>query len=301
MQLGAFYPFARDHSEKGSIHQELYVWDSVAASAKTVLALRYRLLPHFYTLMYEANTRGVPIARPLFFSFPQDANTYGISSQFLLGKSILVSPVLEQGAVSVNAYIPEGNWFNMFNYSSSISSKQGQYVQLDAPAESINVHVSEGSIIAMQGEAMTTKEARATPFRLLVVMKEVGNSSGQVFVDDGDDLEFAGEGGRWSLVTFSSGFDGGKVVVESKVLNGEFALREKWIIDDITILGVKREFNKKHGCQVVGSVNMEDVELVGVIEDNKNGFLRLELSKLSLPLGKEFRIEITSSMLNRAS
>ncbi|XP_057812181.1 alpha-glucosidase-like [Salvia miltiorrhiza] len=294
IQLGAFYPFARDHSEKGSIPQELYVWDSVAASARIVLALRYKMLPYFYTLMYEASTKGAPMARPLFFSFPHDPNTYGNSAQFLLGRSVLVSPVLEQGALSVNAYIPKGNWFNMFNYSSSLSIKEGRYVQLDAPAESINVHVGEGSIIAMQGEAMTTQGARATPFHLLVVMSESGNSSGQVFLDDGDDLEFAGEGGKWSLLTFNAGLVGNQVFLESKVLNGDFALNKKWMIDKATILGVKREFKKIQGCE--GGINMEDVKLDAKVEDDNNGFLRLELSKMSFPMGKEFRIEIASCL-----
>ncbi|KAG9439642.1 hypothetical protein H6P81_019807 [Aristolochia fimbriata] len=292
IQLGAFYPFARDHSEKGSIRQELYLWNSVADSAKKALGLRYQLLPYFYSLMYEAHTRGIPIARPLFFSFPEDANTHGISSQFLVGKGVLVSPVLQQRAVTVNAYFPAGNWFSLFNYSQYVTVTSGKYVALDAPADTINVHVRGGNVLPMQESAMTTSEARKSGFHLVVALDRDGASTGEVFLDDGEEVEMGGAGGSWSLVKFYGSFKGFEVGLRSEVMNGKYAVTQKLTVSKVTFLGLK---TKSGVAKVVLKGNRTTIgrgSLVTKVQEQGDKYAVVEVSELRILIGEAFELKL---------
>ncbi|KAL8151624.1 hypothetical protein V2J09_021432 [Rumex salicifolius] len=298
-QLGSFYPFTRDHFDINVIRRELYQWPSVTQIAKKVFGLRFRLLPYYYTLMYEAHTKGTPIARPLFFSYPEDPNTYNIDSQFLIGKSLLVSPVLKQGETSVEAYFPRGNWFNLFDYSNSVSVPSGTIVNLSAPRDQINAHIREGNILALQGKGMTTQQARNTPFELLVVVSNDTSkldSSGSVFLDNGVDIEMGGKmTGKWSLVKFCSSLEmKNKISISSDVVDGRFALSRGWIINKITILGMKKGVEVK-GCTIrEGKGKTRVVKESGIYSFSieNDDFQVVVIPRLSLLIGKKFKIEV---------
>ncbi|MQL97092.1 hypothetical protein Taro_029774, partial [Colocasia esculenta] len=303
IQLGAFYPFSRDHSDKNSIRQELYLWDSVARSARSALGLRYRLLPYIYTAMHEAHTRGTPIARPLFFSFPEDPRTHGISTQFLLGRAVMVSPVLRPGATSVDAYLPAGSWFSLFNYTQSAASPAaGATVTLPAPADAINVHVHGGSVVAMQSPGMTTEEVRRTGFELVVALAgEGGNATGEVFVDDGEGMEMGGEDGVWSLARFSGGAGPGgnggqQVTVRSEVERGEYAMEQRLVVEKVVFLGYRVQAVRKPSVYL----NRRKVVVAGPgrrgpkvgIQRAGEVFDVVEVGGLRIPLGRGFELAV---------
>lgn len=50
----------------------------------------------------------------LLIRFPKDVRTYGIDKQFLWGKSLLVTPVLDPGVDYVVGYFPEGLWYDYY-------------------------------------------------------------------------------------------------------------------------------------------------------------------------------------------
>jgi alpha-D-xyloside xylohydrolase len=282
MQLGAFYPFARSHAEILSNPQEPYLWESVSISSRKALGLRYRLLPYMYTLMYEAHTQGFPIARPLFFGFPEDSITLTVSHQFLLGNGILVSPVLSPGQTSVNAYLPEGVWYNMFDFSKVTS--QGAYHMLPAATHEINVHVHEGSVVPMQGSALTTAEVRNSPFTLLVALGKdlFTRAHGTLFLDSGDDLEMVLQNGKSTLVTYFVEASTGSGHMTASVIYGSYALQQGWQLHTVQILGIKH-------MPTEISINGEPVSLSAkaVFHPAK---LFLEIHGLDLPVGKEFEL-----------
>lgn len=291
MKLGAFYPFARDHSAINTNRRELYLWDSVARSARKALGLRYRLLPYFYTLMYEAHVKGTPIARPLFFSFPEDVKTYDISTQFLIGKGVMVSPVLTQGAVSVDAYFPKGKWFNLFNYSLMVSSDSGKYVMLDAPEDTTNVHVRGGNILAMQEEAMTINLARQSGFKLLVVLDEDNNASGEVYLDDGEVVEMASKQSQWSFVKFSSVIEDEDVKVRSEVVNGSYALNQKFLLEKVVFLGLESKETPKMASIFFNGMEVSGNSEVSARYQTYGGFGVAEIEGLSQLIGEEFELK----------
>ena len=72
----------------------------MAEAGRRALGLRYRLLTYMYYHFDRAAVAGAPVARPLWFEFPADAAARAADAQWLLGDSILVSPVLEQARSS---------------------------------------------------------------------------------------------------------------------------------------------------------------------------------------------------------
>uniref|UniRef100_A0A6M2ECZ7 Galactose mutarotase N-terminal barrel domain-containing protein n=1 Tax=Populus davidiana TaxID=266767 RepID=A0A6M2ECZ7_9ROSI len=303
IEVGAFYPFSRDHANYYSPRQELYQWDSVAKSARNALGMRYKILPYLYTLNYEAHTTGAPIARPLFFSFPDYTECYGLSTQFLLGSSLMISPVLEQGKSQVKALFPPGSWYNMFDMTQSITSEGGQYVTLDAPLHVVNVHLYQNSILPMQQGGLISKEARMTPFTLIVTFPAGatdGKAAGKLFLDDDELQEMKLGSGSATYVDFYATVSEGTVKLWSEVQESKFALDKGWKIVKVTVLGLggsgAPSSLEVDGKPVTGASNIElsslEQKYITNLEvgDEKKKSMMVEVDGLEIPVGKNFAV-----------
>uniref|UniRef100_A0AAX7SJ63 P-type domain-containing protein n=1 Tax=Astatotilapia calliptera TaxID=8154 RepID=A0AAX7SJ63_ASTCA len=205
-QLGAFYPFTRNHNAISMKPQDPTAFSPLARTAmKEALLLRYSLFPVLYTLFHHAHVHGHTVARPIMFEFPKDVKAYGIDKQFMWGKSLLVTPVLDPGVVYVDGYFPEGLWYDYYTvrlcerYAYII---KGEELQLNAPLDKINLHLREGSIIPTQAPNLTLWVSTGQPLHLVSALSQDGSASGDLFWDDGETIDTY-ETNQYAYIIFS--------------------------------------------------------------------------------------------------
>ncbi|XP_065910992.1 myogenesis-regulating glycosidase-like [Dysidea avara] len=112
MQLVTFLP---------SMQFSIPPWDlEEAARSLNVNIVEYaRRLVHLHTCMVDAyvkelavnvSSNGYPIIRPLWWMAADDPEAVTVNDQFLIGDSVMIAPVIRQGARSRDVYFPEGTW-----------------------------------------------------------------------------------------------------------------------------------------------------------------------------------------------
>ncbi|KAK7045115.1 glycoside hydrolase family 31 protein [Favolaschia claudopus] len=230
MQLGAFTPFYRNHAEKGTIRQEPYLWESVTEASKVAMDVRYRMLPYWYTLFANSSTDGTPPVRALFWEFPEEQELFANDRQFLIGRDILVTPVLTEGATTVDGTFPgRGNsiWRDWYTHD-VVNATIGGNTTLAAPLGHIPVHIRDGAAILLHAApAYSVEETKEGPFSLLISQSADGAAFGTAFLDDG----ISDPPGPSTTVKFQA--TKGGVDIASQ---GEWNVTQKLV--QVTILGV---------------------------------------------------------------
>ncbi|KAG9311037.1 glycoside hydrolase family 31 protein [Chiua virens] len=231
MQLSAFIPFYRNHNVYGALPQEPYRWDSVANASRIAIAARYAMVPYWYTLFANASTNGLPPVRALFYEFPNEPELFNVDRQWLIGRDILVTPVLEPGATMVQGIFPGRGaviWRDWWTHA-VVDAIPGGNTTLSAPIGYINVHVRDGSILLLhQAPAYTIYETRQGPYALLVSLNAAGKARGDAYVDDGE----SDPPGVNCTLRFYTGE--GELAIRSV---GGYVVDQK--LETITVLGVR--------------------------------------------------------------
>ncbi|MDB2265602.1 glycoside hydrolase family 31 protein [Halorubrum ezzemoulense] len=173
-QFGLLSSHARFH---GTTPREPWEFgDEALAIFRKFARLRYRLLPYLYTHAVITSTTGLPLMRPLVLHYTDDPATRTIETQYLLGRDLLVAPVLTADS-SVEVYLPDGEWIDFW---SGTRYEGRQTLQLDVPLEEVPLFVRAGSIIPSREPTQTVQPGPPEQLILTARLSD-GTASGRYY------------------------------------------------------------------------------------------------------------------------
>jgi alpha-glucosidase len=209
LELAAFQPIDRDHTEKGTGDQEPWVGGpEQEAIRRRYIEGRYRLMPYLYQLAEESVRTGLPMLRPLFLEFPNamaDGHPIDIDGaaapEFMLGPSLLVAPSpYPEAPDAYSVEFPSLDWYDYWTgakvlpppgpagVSLVLASPPPLSIQVQPVLAQLPVFVRAGAILPLQPLVQSTNETPAGPLTLRIY---AGNPcSGDLYLDDGKSYAF---------------------------------------------------------------------------------------------------------------
>ncbi len=164
LQYGVFQPVFRPHAQEEVPSEPVFRSEKAKSLAKKAIALRYKLLPYNYHLVYENNAFGKPLMRPLFFEEANNSELFNYSKTYLWGSDFLVSPVLEAGRTTQEVYLPKDHvWFDFYT-DERIEGGQTKEVILNE--HTIPTYLRAGAFIPMIKTMQNTERYNLSDFEL---------------------------------------------------------------------------------------------------------------------------------------
>jgi len=168
--------------------------------------LRYRLLPHLYSVNGCVSRQNASWIRPVAFAFPEDAKTHDLKTQFMVGDELMIAPVLApmlygpesapvtDAAKTVDVYLPENS--SWIDFWSGRPQSGGQTIKAEAPLSRTPLFVKAGSILPLGPRVQYSGEKPAAPIELRVYPGADG--SYQFYEDAGEGWDY--EKGKFSVI-----------------------------------------------------------------------------------------------------
>ena len=113
-EMNAFSPLFRFHEgNQPSRNVQFDADEELLRQLAKFSSIHAALKPYLKALEKENTEKGTPVMRPLFYHY-EEAAAYTIKTEYLLGRDILVAPVLKQEAVSREVWLPDDQWVHLF-------------------------------------------------------------------------------------------------------------------------------------------------------------------------------------------
>jgi alpha-D-xyloside xylohydrolase len=218
IEFGTFCPMMRSHGADAP--REIYQFgskgDKVYDAIERFINLRYRLLPYVYAASWDVTAHQSSMMRALVMDFPGDKDAWNISDQYMFGKSLLISPVInpmytKPGRIegrdtvktedfsivkSKQTYLPKGTaWYDFWTGEKLAG---GQKVTKQTPLDIIPIYVKAGSILPLGPEVQYATEKKWDNIEIRVYPGADGDFI--LYEDENDNYNY--EKGKYSEIRF---------------------------------------------------------------------------------------------------
>ena len=230
MQYGLFCPVFRSHGADAprEIWQFGKKGEPVYDAIEQMIRLRYRLIPYLYSTAWQVTSNNDSYMRPLFSDFASDRKVWNIADEFMFGRSILASPIvnpqyteeaiikedamtgwdrkelkIENGELKIDwtatktatKYLPKGaTWYDFWTGK---QYKGGQSVTLETQLNRVPMFVRAGSIVPMGPEMQYVGEKSWDNLELRVYPGADGEFV--LYEDEGDGYNY--EKGAYTTIS----------------------------------------------------------------------------------------------------
>ncbi|HKV35282.1 MAG TPA: glycoside hydrolase family 31 protein, partial [Pyrinomonadaceae bacterium] len=176
-QVSFLAPFCRNHKVIDGYDQEPWRFGKYYEDViRKFLKLRYHLLPFLYTNLEEAHRTGVPLFRPLLLNYQNDASTYNLDDQFMIGEDVLVAPIVKPDVTRRLVYLPTGTWYD---YWTNKKYAGGTMIAVDAPLDTVPMFVRAGAMIPTVPPRNYVGEQPADPVTFVIYPDDKGFAAGR--------------------------------------------------------------------------------------------------------------------------
>lgn len=285
-QAAAFQPFFRGHAHLDTNRREPWLaGEPYTAYISKAIRTRYEYMPFWYTLFagnalgrkggFEESYAGPPM-RPVWWEFPEDGNTDADQRQWMVGKALLVAPVLEKDVTTHEIYVPPGDiWYDLYHPAGyGMPLKSTGDVKLATELSRMVVFQRGGTIVPkMERRRRSTAAMAKDPFTLIIALDESRMASGELYLDDGKSYDH--EKGVFTLRRFT--FQDNMLSVKTIKGGDKDFIGSEAVIERLVILG--------YGSKAPGTAMIDD-RTVNTVLAPKTGVLTVQRLQASAAKGE---------------
>lgn len=181
MALAVFTPLYRNHSTQGTRMQEPYAF-SAGDKFRTLMSVRYKLLPFIYSEYVKCALSGDMLFKPLSFVYPDDKKALTVEDQLIMGDAVMIAPVYTQNANGRYVYLPEDMLEVKFtNAGIKTRKRKNGYQYVNVQLDQICIFLRKGKVLPIAEEKMHADEV---DFSKLSFIKNITEKTVYTVCDD---------------------------------------------------------------------------------------------------------------------